>query len=182
MPYDATTNPAITIEQMEVAADAQMRARLNEFLGEGKSKKLGLIDAAIKKPNDFSHNTAIENNLKKIAPPTDEKLWPANEQWSSVEKQKEALYLALHGIDWAQTRHLSRNFANNPDWHEQNPILGMHPSTDAVDAYFAATGLAHLYVADKLPEGWRKIFQNLSIGVEAGAAGNNERLGLKAKF
>lgn len=94
-------------------------------------------------------------------------------------KLKDALQTGLFLTDWAQTRHLARN----PDkFYEQNSILGKHPHPDKVDAYFALTGLAQLYLANKLPEKWKEPFQNLMIGIESGAVGNNVKLGIKAKF
>ncbi len=150
---------------------------LADLLNGGKK---GLLNLEIRTPPDFSKNTVARNNLSNLAKPVDEKLWPINEQWSDEDKKREALYLALHGLDWAQTRHISRNY--DKGFHEQNPILGRNPSTDKVDAYMGLAALAHLFVADKLPPNLRKIFQNSLIGLEAGAVGNNEYRGIKAKF
>lgn len=98
---------------------------------------------------------------------------------SQKNNLKNALQTGLFLTDWAQTR----NIARNPNtYHEQNSILGEHPHPDKVDAYFALTGLAQLYLANKLPEKWKDTFQNLMIGVESGAVSNNVKLGIKAKF
>lgn len=95
------------------------------------------------------------------------------------KRLKDALQAGLFLTDWAQTR----NIAQNPDkFYETNKILGRHPHKDKVDAYFALTGLAQLYAADKLPGKWRDRLQNLVIGVESGYVGNNYKLGIKAKF
>lgn len=92
---------------------------------------------------------------------------------------KRAIYAALHVTDWAQTRTIARN----PEKHsENNPVLGQHPHQDKVDAYFALTGLTKLYLDDKLPKRYQKSFQDLMIGIEKGAVGNNIIAGIKTKF
>lgn len=88
-----------------------------------------------------------------------------------ILSQRELGYLALHGIDWAQTRSISKN----PQFlHETNPILGEHPSVGKVNNYFLATGLAHALIANQLPPELAKIFQYGTIGLEAGVTGRNK--------
>jgi len=124
--------------------------------------------------------TPLSNNLKPQKP-ADEKLWPVDRKWSDDDKQREALALGLLGVDWAQTRHMARNFENTGQ-HEQNPILGRKPDTDKIDAYFGVVGLTQLYLADKLSDDWRRKFQEGLIALELGAAANNARLGIKTRF
>lgn len=101
------------------------------------------------------------------------------ENWTSADTNREAAYLVLHGIDWAQTRYISRN----PDkYREQNSIVGHHPHTDRVDAYFILTGLAHVYVASILSPEWRRPFQYVTIGLESGSVVNNFNIGVKVGF
>lgn len=109
-----------------------------------------------------------------------QKLSDTKPEWSKADKERQALYMAMHLADWAQTK----NIARNPEkfYEKVNPILGDHPHPDKVDAYFALTGLAQLYLADKLPPKWREFFQEAGIGLEAGMIGNNVKLGIKAKF
>jgi len=101
------------------------------------------------------------------------------DEWMTADTQREAVYLALHAMDWAQTR----NIARNPyKWHEQNSILGEHPSVDRVDAYFAIIALAHVAVSDMLPTEYRTAWQHVSIGFEAGVVGHNLSLGIGMEF
>jgi hypothetical protein len=101
------------------------------------------------------------------------------DDWTIADKQREAVYLALHAIDWAQTRTIARN----PDrWYEVNPILGEHPSVGRVDGYFAVMALAHIAVSNALPTRYRTAWQYVSIGFEAGVAGHNLSLGIGVKF
>ena len=102
-------------------------------------------------------------------------------KWTEEEKNKELLYLLLHGLDWAQTR----TIAKNPNkYSEINPILGRHPSTGRVNNYFLATGLGHLGLNDMLnyPQ-YRKWFQNSTIGLEALITPRNKfKFGIGATF
>jgi len=104
---------------------------------------------------------------------------------SDEAKQKQVTYAVLHLIDWAQTRDLSRKISSRKPgdtWHEQNFVLGDAPHQDKVDAYFALTGLAKMYLDNNLPEKWKEPFQDLMIDIEKGAVGNNFNIGIKAKF
>ncbi|MFZ2541846.1 MAG: hypothetical protein WAW75_08745 [Gallionella sp.] len=100
------------------------------------------------------------------------------DEWSREDTYREATYLTLHTMDWAQTR----NIARNPNYHEQNAILGKHPSVGRVDGYFALTGLAHFAVAYYLPTEYRKAFQYVTIGIEGGAVVHNFSLGIGVRF
>lgn len=87
--------------------------------------------------------------------------------------------MVLHVTDYAQTRHI----AANPElWHEQNSILGLHPTPGNVDRYFLATALIHGAVAYYLPAKWRKNFQQGTIAIEASAVAHNYSIGISAKF
>lgn len=101
------------------------------------------------------------------------------DEWTREDSYREATYLTLHTMDWAQTR----NIARNPDkWHEQNSILGKHPSVGKVDGYFALTGLAHVAFSYCLPSEYRKAFQYVTIGIEGGAVAHNFSIGVGTKF
>jgi hypothetical protein len=103
----------------------------------------------------------------------------ANGGWSTEDSYRQAGVVALSGIDWMQTRKIAKN---PDDYHENNPILGEHPSTGKVDAYFAASIAAHTAIAAALPPEYRKWFQYISIGVEAGVVASNLSIGLGVGF
>ena len=101
------------------------------------------------------------------------------DEWVAADTKRETVYLTLHTLDWAHTR----NIARNPDkWHEQNIILGKHPSVSQVNRYFIATGTLQFAVAYYLPAEYRKAFQYILIGVEGGAVAHNFSIGVSAKF
>lgn len=65
--------------------------------------------------------------------------------------------------DWGQTRS-----AASADWsgnrQENNPLMGMHPSTVQVDMYFGVAALLDATLWLALPKGWRSV---APIGVTA---------------
>ena len=99
--------------------------------------------------------------------------------WNAADTKREAVYLTLHTMDWAQTREIARN----PDkWHETNPYLGNHPSVARVNRYFVAMGITHIVIAHILPANYRRAFQYVTIGVEAGYVVHNFSMGLSLGF
>lgn len=103
----------------------------------------------------------------------------AGDPWSPVDRQREAAYLVLHAIDWGQTLYI----ADHPDTHhEQNPLLGPHPTRGRVHGYFAATALLHVGLVHVLPARWRPAVQMLSIAIEAGTVASNWRAGVRLAF
>lgn len=99
----------------------------------------------------------------------------ANGGWNAADTYRQSGVVALMTVDWAQTRKI----AKNPDrYSENNPILGSHPSTGEVDAYFLTCAVAHTAVAMALPPKYREWWQYVFIGVEAVAVGHNMSIGL----
>jgi hypothetical protein len=97
------------------------------------------------------------------------------DEWTMADTVREATYLALHVADWSQSHYI----ADHPsEYHETNPILGRHPSSDNVNIYFAATALIHPLISYVLPSPYRQWWQYITIGVEAVTVGNNARLGI----
>jgi hypothetical protein len=103
----------------------------------------------------------------------------ANGGWSTEDSYRQAGFVALTGIDWMQTRKIAKN---PDDYYERNPILGEHPSTEKVDIYFPACIAAHTMVAMALPPEYRKWWQYVAIGVEAGVVASNLSIGLGVGF
>jgi hypothetical protein len=76
---------------------------------------------------------------------------------------------------------------DHPKIQEENPILGPRPSDGKVLAYFAAGAALHWMLTRELlngnvPQPLITAWELTSIGVEAGFAGHNYSIGLRAKF
>lgn len=102
-------------------------------------------------------------------------------KWSKNDTILEAMSLALIAVDWGQTR----NIAKNPQrWRESwnSTILGQHPSLGTVNLNCAVILVAHPIIARILPKKPRRIFQFITIGVEAGAVSNNFEHGINPTF
>ena len=100
-------------------------------------------------------------------------------EWTKADTAREVAYLALHVADWGQTLEI----ADHPEkWHENNPVLGDHPSRGQVNAYFIATGLLHPVVSYLLPHPYRTWWQYSTIALEVVVVGNNARIGIGFGF
>jgi len=97
--------------------------------------------------------------------------------WTKTDKILEGSYLTLHCVDWLQTRS-----ADWTEFEEKNPILGEAPSKGKVDLYFLGTGILHPVVTHILPQEYRKWWQIITIGIEAGTVANNFRIGMRIGF
>lgn len=100
--------------------------------------------------------------------------------WTTEDTAWQAAYMVLHVADWGQTRDIARR--EDEGYYETNPILGRHPSLKRVDTHFAVTALAHTAISYALPPDWRRRWQMVTIGVEAGFVSYNYSIGLKINF
>ena len=99
--------------------------------------------------------------------------------WNKTDTAFQIVYTTLHFIDWWQTLDIARN----PDkWSETNPILGDHPSVGRVNAYFTLTLIGHTAISYILPKDYRRIWQVVWIGIEAGYVVHNYRAGIRIRF
>ena len=103
----------------------------------------------------------------------------AADKWTKEDIAWQVGYTALHVIDWGQTRYIARH-----PWKydELNPILGKHPSVSKVDKYFAITLVGHTVISHFLPRKYRRIWQHVSVGVEAGVVVRNYNAGIRLEF
>lgn len=104
---------------------------------------------------------------------------PNADPMTQEQKVMQGAYLAVHAIDWGQTRYV----ASNPDeFYETNIILGSHPSVGEVNRYMGSTMLLHAGITKSLPSKYRKYWQVFTLGVEIGVVGRNMRFGVKVDF
>ncbi len=102
-----------------------------------------------------------------------------NHPWTRKDTAALATYTVFHVADWMQTRQV----AKNPDcYREINPILGEHPSTPLVDAYFAFTWIANYLITRELDEPYRTGWQIGGIAIEAGFVIHNNSVGVKLQW
>ena len=100
-------------------------------------------------------------------------------RWTGKDTAWQTAYTVLHIADWGQTRYI----AKHPErFNERNAILGDHPSTRKVDAYFATTLVAHTAISYVLPVKYRRVWQAVTIAVEGNAVAHNMKIGIKFGF
>jgi hypothetical protein len=100
-------------------------------------------------------------------------------EWTQADTAREVTYQVIAAMDWMQTRTIAKH---PKQWHEYNVVLGKHPSVDRVNAYFAATVLAHYYISKALPQDWREGWQSVSIGFEGAVVAHNIHVGIQMSF
>lgn len=112
----------------------------------------------------------------------------AFDEWTTEDTLWQAAVVALEIVDWGQTRYIARN---PDDWYEMNPLLGRHPSTDQVDAYFAGGILIKAAVAYMLPTKYkifgyemnpRRLWQMANIGGSGACVAWNFSAGIRMEF
>jgi hypothetical protein len=104
---------------------------------------------------------------------------PVSADWTRQQVALELSYQVLHFVDWQQTRYIARH----PDeYREINPILGDHPDTEWVDAYFLATGIGHFLVSHALPDRYREYWQYVTVGIVGAVVGWNYSIGIRMEF
>jgi len=102
-----------------------------------------------------------------------------NREWSREDTYRQVAVTSLMMVDYFQTMEIARN----PDkYHENNPILGEHPSEAEVTAYFLMSYAVTSGISIMLPDNFRPWWQYLIIGVEGGAVANNFSIGLGFGF
>lgn len=100
-------------------------------------------------------------------------------EWTPADTKREIAVTIVRALDWGQTRYI----AQHPDkFYERNPILGRHPSVNAVDTYFAVTTSIHWFMAKKLNSKNRKRFQYVFLVFGALNVANNYRVGVRIGF
>lgn len=98
--------------------------------------------------------------------------------WTNADTARETAYTVLHIADWGQTRYI----AKNPQFYEQNPLLGEHPSVGRVDTYFISGLIAHTAISYALPPKYRRIWQYIGIVMEGGVVAHNTSIGVRFGF
>lgn len=99
--------------------------------------------------------------------------------WTKADTAFEVTGAALHIADWGQTVWIARHPRLQS---ETNPVLGKHPTTARVHAYFAVTLVGHALIARALPRPYRTAWQAVWIGVEAMHVETNRAMGIRIAF
>jgi hypothetical protein len=99
-------------------------------------------------------------------------------QWTPEQKGLAAAALVVTAIDYGQTR----TVAKDPRWHEENPLMGRHPSTRKVAAHFIAVPVLTYFVLDNISSENRSLALKVILAVEIGFVAHNYSLGVRASF
>jgi hypothetical protein len=102
----------------------------------------------------------------------------AHDPWTRTDTAFQAACVAADLIDWHQTRVL----VSRPGLWEENPILGRHPSVQAVDRYFAESIVLGAAVSYLLPARYRRLHQVFILSLEGICIRRNVKLGISIRF
>ena len=101
------------------------------------------------------------------------------DEWDTTDKVIAGIAFTMMAVDWGQTRYI----AKHPGLHfERNPLLGEHPPTSRVDAFFIGTAISAYLIADALPTRYRKLFLGGVAVVHIVCVTNNYGLGIRVDF
>ena len=103
----------------------------------------------------------------------------AFDEWTKKDTNYQLTYAVFHIVDWGQTRTIAKN---SNKYSELNPILGKHPSIGKVNTYFLTTLVGHTAISYMLPKKYRRYWQVVWIGLEAGTVAHNYSVGIKTSF
>jgi hypothetical protein len=94
------------------------------------------------------------------------------EPWTRMDTVNEALFAATVLVDQGQTVY----GVHRAGLAEVNPVLGRHPSREAIWVYGAGATIAHAAVARLLPRPYRRAWQHVWIVNQLGYIGHNARM------
>lgn len=100
----------------------------------------------------------------------------AADEWTTNDVLRQVAVEGLLIADWGQTRWVAMNDSTGK-YHEQNPLLGEHPSVEQVDRYFIGWVILHPVVSHFLPREYREIFQSVTIFTEVVSVHQNITIG-----
>ncbi len=92
------------------------------------------------------------------------------DEWTTTDTTLEFIYLVITDRDRRQTIECMKT----PWCYEHNPLLGSDPSEDKVNFLITLAVLGHIWIATKLDQPYRRIWQSVWIGVEYHAVDHND--------
>lgn len=103
----------------------------------------------------------------------------AKDEWDTLDKSLATAAIASTVIDWRQTQQIAKS---SLIYHENNKILGEHPSINKVNTYFISSLVIGSLIADNLPSSYRKGFLVGITTTEILYVRHNLHIGVGVKF
>jgi hypothetical protein len=91
------------------------------------------------------------------------------DDWTVADTAHEIAFASIAAVDYAQTA----AFLSDARFREDNPLLGAHPGRTKLRLMVGTGVLAHAVMARTLPQPWRRYWQVILIGIEAGVVSSN---------
>lgn len=100
-------------------------------------------------------------------------------EWDTTDKVLLTSAIVADVIDWRQTQQIVKNPTR---YHEQNILLGDHPSMGELNRYAIMSIASTVLIADCLPSNWRKTYLGTVIAIEVYTIHNNHNIGIRFGF
>ena len=100
------------------------------------------------------------------------------DEWTYSDTVMQTGYSLILISDWNQTLGID----SHDNLKESNKILGEHPSDDKINLYFASILYGHYYIAKKLDQPYRFMWQLILASHHYDAVQTNKRNGLYVDF
>lgn len=100
------------------------------------------------------------------------------DEWTYADITMEVLYTGLLVADWNQTLQIK----DHDNLYEANKFLGKHPGDNEINLYFAVTLIGHYYIAKKLNQPYRALWQMVFISTRYNIVNRNRQKGLLVNF
>ena len=104
------------------------------------------------------------------------------EGWTNTDSARQIAYSAVHVVDWVQTL----DIAKNPDKYSEcglaKNFIGTKPTESRIHLYMGSTLILHTAMSAMLKPKYRKWFQYIWIGIEAGTVYSNYSVGYTSNF
>jgi len=97
---------------------------------------------------------------------------------TDMQVKKEVAWQVINLIDYGQTMDIVKS---KGAYYETNPILGEHPTPQAVGRYFFISAISH-YAITKYLTNYRGAWQTITLFVSASCVYNNYEIGLRVNF
>lgn len=105
------------------------------------------------------------------------------DDWRTEDTKREAVYMALHVMDWAQTSQI----AKHPEKYSENGtvarlMIGEHPSVAQVNQYMISSAILQYTIVRTLPNEYRSTFQYITIVDSGVSVIGNLRISIDIRF
>jgi hypothetical protein len=99
-------------------------------------------------------------------------------EWTTENKILEVTYNTVRLADIL----ITKDGMHREGYHENNPLIGRHPSDAKLWGFFLVGGVIHYFITDRIKPEYRRTFQAITITCELLIVNHNRSIGMNIKF